>query len=904
MIRQESSAPAAWMLRAVAALLPQDEREFVIGDLVEDFDVVARRHGPRRARIVFWINAASAVLAVRHGRRHDATSTAEFQGDGPMNTLLADIRHVARGVARAPGFTLVCAITLGLGIGASAAMFGVIDRLVLRGPDDIVRPAAVRRVYSTVRQAPSGVQTSSVTGYPAYTALRDGTHSFDGVAAYESNNWFVGTGVDARLLPGIAATADFFPLLGVKPALGRFYTAAEEAPGASRDVVVLGYEYWQSAFGADPGVVGRQLTISFHPFTVIGVAPAGFTGAALEPVDYWIPLASSSPPRKDWPTSWQSQWLEIVVRVKPGMALSQAERDATASFRHAYTGTHAAWRDAALSLLPISYTSEGAEPAVAPVARWLAGVAVIVLLIACANVGNLLLSRALRRRQEIAVRAALGMSRRRLVGLLLAEGLGIAVASGIVGIVTAYAGGELIRRFFLADILWTGSPVDGRVLLVALVLTLGVSMLVSLVPIVHLRRVELVDALKSGVRDGGGRQNRVRAGLLLVQTTLSVMLLVGAGLFVRSLMNVRALDLGIRTDRVLAASIAFPAAPSSARPDPAADAVRQRQQWEAVRAAVARQSEFTDASLVIGSPFRSAMGVDVRLPGRDSLPALGGGGPYVTPVGRDYFRTVGTRIVLGRPFQANEGPTTARTVIVNETMARTLWPGESPLGKCVIVGDGETRCSAVVGVAADAHRFSLREEPAMQCYLPLGQEQGISGITLVVRPRGTMGAATATLRRLLGALVPDARFIMVASLQDSVDPQIRPWRLGVALFGLFGAIALVVAAAGLYSVVAYVVAQRTHEFGIRIALGATSTRILRSVLAQGVRIAATGSVLAVVLSLWAGNRIQDQLFDESPRDPVVYAIVIGAMLLVAAMASLVPAARAATLDAASTLRSE
>ena len=820
-----------------------------------------------------------------------------------MQQLWTDLRYVARLVRTAPSFIVVCAATLGLGIGSAAAMFGIIDRVVLQGPEHIVEPRRVMRFYATVPHPPNELETGSITTYAAYRALRDVTRDLAGVAAYQANKWVVGSGGDAKSLPGVAASADFFTMLGVHPFLGRFYTAHEDDPGAPQDVVVLSYEYWIRAFGGDRDILGKRLSIAFRPFTVIGIAPPGFTGTDMAPVDYWIPLSAGAHPRPDWPTTWQARWVQVIGRLKAGVSAEQASRDATRAMRLAYTGPDTNWRAVSMSMRPLSFTSEGQEPAVTAVARWLTGVTIIVLVIACANIGNLLLTRALRRRGEIAVRLVLGMTRARLALWLVTEALFVSVAGGIFGVMVAYVAGSAIRRFFLADVVWSTPVIDPRTLLVTLGLTVSVAVLVSLLPLFQAGRTDFVEALKTGVRDGGGRQARLRNALLLLETTLTGVLLIVAGLFSKSLMNVRQLDLGIETDRVIAASVYWPVTGATDSAEKADAARQQSTMLTRIRDSLAHRPDMSAASLVIGSPFRSAFSVNLRVQGWDTLPVLGGGGPYVSAVGRDYFRTVGTRIVRGRAFSPNEGQSAERTAIVNETMARTLWPKSDALGKCLYVG-GLTQCATVVGVASDAHRFGIREEPAMQYYIPLGQEIGMSGVTIVARPRGAIGPAADRVHRILAGLIPGARYIDVAALQDSVDPQIRPWRLGAAMFGLFAMLALIVAAAGLYSVIAYLVAQRTREFGIRLAVGATARNILSLVLTQGVRIAVAGGIAATAISLALGSLIAPQLFDESPRDPAVYLLVMLVLGCVGIVALLVPAIRASSTSPALALRQE
>jgi predicted permease len=392
-----------------------------------------------------------------------------------------------------------------------------------------------------------------------------------------------------------------------------------------------------------------------------------------------------------------------------------------------------------------------------------------------------------------------------------------------------------------------------------------------------------------------------------VQAALSVALLAAAGLFIRSLDNVRAVDLGIQADRVLVATISWPAAAASNIPVPPGQKpawkVAQALQWAHIRDRIASLPEVEAASLTVGSPFGYSFGVGLKIPGRDSLPTVGPG-TFVSAVGRDYFSTVGTRLVRGRVFTAGEGEKTERVVIVNETMARTLWPGETALGKCLVIGDRETRCSTVVGVVRDAHQYAIREEPSMQYYIPLGQENGFGGTVLMVRPKAEANFSAERLRRAVGAVAPSAQFIRVENMQDRINPQIRPWKLGATLFGLFGALAVLVAAIGLYSVITYLVAQRTHEFGVRAALGAGSRHMVQQILGEGVRVTVPGVAIGLLVALAAGRWIAPLLFNVSPRDPFVFAMVTITLLAVAVLASLAPAVRAARVDPVVALREE
>jgi predicted permease len=435
----------------------------------------------------------------------------------------------------------------------------------------------------------------------------------------------------------------------------------------------------------------------------------------------------------------------------------------------------------------------------------------------------------------------------------------------------------------------------------------GTGLATAILPALRATRQDLAGMLGSGRREGGGRTARMRTALTVLQAALSVVLLVGAGLFVRSLANVRGLHLGLEPDRVLNVTAAWPRL-SVAAPE-AREAQRQRERDFYARALErARSLPGVDhAALAVGTPFNSAFGVDLRVPGWDSIPEMKGGGPYVSAITSGYFEASGTRLQAGRAFTPADRDGSEPVAIVNETMASMLWPGRSALGQCLHVNDqpdAPAPCSRVVGIVEDARRFGLREEPAMQYYIPLGQERGFGGTTLLVRPRTRPERMMAVLRRELIALDASLQFLGVETLQESIDPQVRPWRLGATMFSLFGALALAVAAIGLYSVIAYSVASRTHELGVRMALGAGTAQVIRMVVRQGAAMALGGVAIGLLLAFASSRRLESVLFDASPRDLGVFAIVALAAVVVAVLASLIPAIRAARIDPVTAFRVE
>jgi predicted permease len=771
-----------------------------------------------------------------------------------------------------------------------------------------VKPDELARFYATVRREDNTEVTSSGAGYVLYTTLRDQTRSFAGVAATNLGQRTLGRGADAEPIPVAGATWDLFPLLGVRTHLGRFFTADEDRPPVGENVIVLGHSLWKRRFGGEPSVLGREILLDGEPYTVIGIAKPEFTGAGLNRTDAWVPMTVVSRTiTTNWPEAWNAQWLRVVARLRPGVTFETASADATQAFQRAYAGRSEAMRHARITVQPLRYNQLGREPLEVSISRWLLAVTAIVLLVACANVASLLLARAMRRRQEVAVRLALGISRGRLVRLLMLHGLFLAVAGGVVAVALAHFGATMLGSVLLPDVDWGASPLNPRVLALTALVALATGLATAILPATRAARPDLGGMLRSGRREGAGRTARVRAGLTVLQAALSVVLLVGAGLFVRSLANVRSLHLGLEPDRVLNLTADWPRL--SVASAETRDAQRQREQDFYTRALERARAlpGVRYAALAVGTPFNDSFTVDLRVSGRDSIPEMAGGGPYISAVSSDYFEAVGTRLRGGRLFTPADRAGSEPVAIVNETMARLLWPGQSALGQCLHVNEqpaAPAPCSRVVGIVEDARRFGLREEPAMQYYIPFGQERGFGGTRLIVRPLHQPERMIAPLRAELIPLDASVQYIGIETLQDSLDPQIRPWRLGASMFSLFGGLALLVAAIGLYSVIAYSVASRTHELGVRMALGAGAAQVIRLVVRQGTAMASAGVGIGTLLALAFSQRLETVLFEATPRDPAVFILVALTMLLVAALACLIPAIRAARISPVSAFRVE
>ncbi|HEU4629261.1 MAG TPA: ADOP family duplicated permease [Gemmatimonadaceae bacterium] len=820
-----------------------------------------------------------------------------------LESLWYDLRHAARALRRDRALATVVVVTLALGIGATASMFGVIDRLLLTGPAHVRDAAGLRRLY--VSSNPTGMKENTGTsfGYVMLTRLREHGTTFAGVAAYTgSREEVLGRGLGAQPVHVDYVSASLFPLLGVQPVLGRFFVEADERPPQGQPVAVIGHGLWRRRFGADSGVLGRTLRMGERTFTIVGVAPRGFTGATLAPVDVWLPISASLSGTDDWATTHGVTWLRIVARLAPGASEAQAGAQATALFRAEF-----AERDAApsvrLSLRPIWYDGHGVEAPEVAVSRWLIGVSVVLLLIACANVANLLLARGLRRRREIAVRLALGVGRARLVRLLMTEGALLALAGGVAGVAVAYVGGWLLRRTLLDAFAWDGSPVSLRVLACAAAATLATALLVGLLPALRASEPRLTLALANGTPQSGARRSALRATLTVTQGALSAVLLVGAGLFVHSLWSVHRLDIGLEPERLLTVTMQWPDLPDDTEAEQAAAAQRRRALQDAALERLRALPGVARVAAGWGTPFNSSYWAYPVVPGYDSLPKLPGGGPYYTGVTEDYFATMGTSIVRGRGIEAGDVKGSAPVAVVNETMARTLWPAGDAIGQCFRAQTRDSTCVRVVGIAEDVPHWELREEPSMHFYVAARQGGGSLGVVLV-RAREDPAALVPAVRRAVQELEPSLVYVDVAPLADELAPQLRPWRLGASLFALFGALALAVAGVGLYSVMSYAAASRTREMGVRLALGAQAADVRALVLRHGLALGVSGVLLGALLALVAGRWVAPLLFATSPREPLVFVAVTATLLATAVVASLVPAWRAGRTPPSVALRME
>ena len=814
-----------------------------------------------------------------------------------MEILRGTVRSVWRGINRSPGFTLGVMAIFTLGLGVNAITFGLVDRLVLSGPAAITAPGELRRVVVHRKGRAGATLETTELGYLDYRdALR--ATQLTGAAGESASPLLFGAGETAEVIQGRLVTANYFSLLGVAPAVGRFFTSDESEREGAR-VVVLGHAFWQQRFGGDPAVIGRLLPIESHRYTVVGIAPRYFTGSAVTRVDLFLPLESASDEQVEgpWRTNRNFRWMGALVRLAPGVSGWAASDELTSLYRQGYAAEPDADRDARIELRPLNAVRGASVPGDLGVAALVGGVALLVLLIAFANVANLFLARALRHHDQVAIRLALGGARGRLVTEQAAEGALLAMCGAAMAVLVAMIGARPVQRLLFPDVDWLETPVNLRALLfIATCAVLGGALAAAL-PMWQAGRADLVRWLKTG----GHRASRTRTQgvLLLIQGALSVLLLVGAGLFVRSLFKAQSVGLGLDTGRLLVVSTMRGEAPP--RPDFRA----------ALRADVEKIPGVENTTLVAGTvPFVSSWAMRLRVPDLPQRPVVDDGGPYVHAVEPGYFETVGTRIVEGRPFTATDRAGAPRVAIVNRSMARLYWPGAPAIGKCLQIGPDDSPCSTIVGIAENTRRQEITEGDSLLYYVPLEQAPTDlqRGARLIVRAAlddsRLLARISETIRREALTLEPGLRTVTARPLDDVISPQLRAWRLGAGLFSAFGLLALAVAGVGLYSVVAFDVEGRRREIGVRAALGASSSMILRLVVGDGVRLAAGGVVLGLALAWMLAPMVANLLYQVTPQDFTVFAAVAVALVGAAAAASVIPALRAAHIEPSEALRDE
>ena len=829
--------------------------------------------------------------------------------------LLRDIRYAGRTFRRDRAFATGVVLTFALVIGANAAMFGLVRRLMLAPPPGIRDAASVVTVGFTLTVGDASPFTMTTTSYATYRDLAALGSVFSGAAAVRADSMTVGRAVDLTEVATVQATGGYFAMLGVAPARGRLFDATDDALPNGSDVVVLGYDYWQRRYAGEASAIGQQLVVDGQPLTVIGVTPRAFTGTELAPVDLFVPLTTAM--RKQG-TAWLSdarlRTVAIVARLRDGVTPAVASAVAARTLRES-TPLPANKLGGVVLESVVPGESARRSPQ-ARIALWLAGVSVVALLIATANVGTLLLLRAAKRRRDVAIRISLGASKRQLARQALVDGVMLALAGCVLGLVLARWIADLVRITMLPNVAVAGGGVDRNVLAVTVVASSLAGLAASLGPIAQLGRTNLSAQLRSGGGHGASGRVVYQHLLLAVQVALSFVLLVGAGLFVRSLQRVRSQDLGFSTAHLLYVTLDFHGA---ALPGPERDRI-----YEDAMRRVAAVPGVTGATVVQGMPFGPHNIPPIHVPGYVMPPPTAQQLPIMYAATPAYLEMMGVRLVEGRLFTRADTAGTPLVLLVNETMARTMWPGRRAIGGCVQAGHGPDLggdpmaaaallpCRTVVGVVRDSRARSLRTEGnearLPQYYVPAGQVPlppipnvpNVGG--LLVRTAGDPERSAAGVQRIIQASSPVEVYARVRPYQTLIDPQLRSWRLGATLFTAFGLLALGIAAVGLFAVVSYLVSQRTREIGVRLALGGSGGRVRRLVIRDALRMGAVGAIVGAAVALAAAPLVRSMLFETSPREPVVFATAVVALLIVTLCAAAVPAWRASRVSPMTVLR--
>ncbi len=862
-------------------------------------DAIGRGASPAEAR-----RAAQRAMGNETLGREDARAVWLWPA---LEAVWADIIYALRGLRRNPTFAFGVILTIGLGIGANAAIFSVIDRLLLRPPAFMAQPSHVQRLY--IYRSASGVERPRALPYALYADITREAKSFTQFAAFARRPLGVTRNGVTRLMDIDVVSASFFRFFDAPPQLGRYFTDAEDALPEGAPVVVISATAWKNEFGSRDDVMGSTIRIGDLSYTIIGVAPDGFRGMAPYRAPFaFIPLATFG--ARDGGPRWASNYghsfgMEMMVRRPPGMTVDGASALLSDAYRRSYQALATAnprmpaMSEARPRILaaPVLAERGPAPSSVARIVTWIGGVTLVVLLIACANVANLMLARMVRRRREVAVRTALGAGRRRLFRQLFVEGAVVALLGGFAGLVLAIWGSATLHAVIIPTAPRVPVLSDTRTLLFAAALVLSVGLMTGFVQVLQAGRLSLIDDLKSGARDGTHRRSRTRVALLSIQCALSALLLVGAGLFVQSVKNVKDVPLGFDPDRVMAVSLNNMKGTGF---DSTATVALRLRLLETARAVPG----VSNATLQESVPFAGTTSWPIAVDGIDSTRALGEF--TFNTVSSGYFATMGTRILRGRGIEDRDVDGTERVMIIGESMGKVLWPGENPIGRCVRIGipPEKAPCTTVVGIAEDIRSSGFDADPRVfSYYLPAAQWNPQEG-GLFVRGEQNVRQIVEPLRTELQKQMPGTSFVTVAPLANVIDSRMRSWTLGAGVFGVFGALALVLAALGLYSSIAYSVAQRRKELGVRLALGTDRSRVVRFVVREGLLFAVPGVAAGCAIALAAGRWVRPLLFHESPYDPMVFVTVSAVLIGVAALASWAPATRASQLDPREALQAD
>ncbi len=816
-----------------------------------------------------------------------------------METLFQDLRYGVRMLIKRPGFTAVAIIALALGIGANTAIFSVVNAVLLR-PLPFSDPNRLVAVYET--HARRGMALNAVS-YPNFADWRDQNNVFERIAAYHNGDYIM-TGADepARLQCSIVS-ADMFDLLGAKPALGRTFLPEEDKPGDSGRVAILSHSMWQKRFSADPNVLEKSITLNGKNYSVVGVMPAGFQFPIQnEPVELWTTFAPEFESLDGEPTTAQQRgahYLETIARLKPDVTIEQAQAEMTAimsRLEQQYPDQNSYRGATVMSAL------ESIIGDIKPALLILLGAVGCVLLIACANVANILLARATTRHKEMAIRAALGASRSRVVRQLLTESVTLAMAGGALGLLVALWGTDLLIALSRDDIPRSAQiGLDGRVLLFTLTVSVLTGVIFGLVPAIQSSKPDLSESLKEGGRGSaeGARRNRIRSALVVIEVAVAIVLLVSAGLLIESLRRLQNVNPGFDPKNVLAVTVGLPEVKYPSEKQIAF----YRELLDRVKALPGVKR----ASAVLPLPLgQDRIRLTFEIEGR---PMPKGEHPVseYRAVSVDYFGAMGIPLRAGRDFTPRDDRKATPVVIVNQAFADKFFPGEDPIGKRIMpsisVDDSKPVMRDIVGVVGNVKHLKLSAEDDPEYYVPHSQIP-LDAMTLVVKsdndPRGLIGAIQNEVR----ALDKDLPVFNIKTLDDYVAASVAQPRFSALLLAIFAGLALVLTAVGLYGVMSYSVAQRTHEIGIRMALGARAGDVLKMVVGQGMALTLIGMAIGLCAAFMLTRIMSSLLYGVSATDPATFAEVAIALAVVALAACYIPARRATKVDPMVALRYE
>jgi len=817
-----------------------------------------------------------------------------------MESLLRDLRYGLRTLRKSPGFAAVAVLVLGLGTGANTAIFSLANGIFLR-PPPVNDPG--RLVWVMVR-VPFSTRPQDLS-YPDYLDLRDRNQIFTDLVAGRELPLALSDGGVPERTRGEIVSGNYFSALGVKMALGRSFSREEDQAPGDRPIAVVSHALWRRRFGSDPGLPGRTVTLNGQPFTVIGVAPEGFSGLEIKSsIDIWVPAAVhaiAAPAERNLLTWRDATWFRVFGRLRPDVSPAQARsglRVLGAGIVREHPGFHDRMEFSAAPLSGAVHVTD--SPELVPIGLLLSGVAGFVLLIACGNVAGLLLGRGVTRRREIGIRLAMGATRRRLVRQLLSESLLLALLGAAAGLLLSAWAMDLFVAFaeIPPEVAGAARP-DGRVLVYALTLAVVTALVCGLAPAWTASRFSPGSAIKDepGLSGRCAPRARLQSLLAMAQVALSVVLLVGAGLFLRSLGKMASVDPGFQVRHGLAVSFDL-----------------NLQGYPKERAAAFREEVLERVESLPGVRAASLAGL-VPLSGKlvgagaskegDASPTDMSSLAFMNTISPGYFRTLGIPLRRGRDFTREDREGAPDVVIVNETLARSFWPGEEPLGKRISLSGPRGPFLEVVGVARDSKYDELSEAPRPFAYLPYLQSPDlIPESTLLARTDGAPSRHLATIRTLLQRMDPQLPLFGVATLEQVVRQRIDKQRGVTSLLGLSGTLAVVVAFLGLYGAIAFSVAWRTREIGIRMALGAAKRQILGMFVREGIRLSLPGIAVGLVLAAGLTRLLTGMLFGITPTDLVTFAGVALLLAGVSALAGYVPARRAARVDPMIALRCE